>query len=139
MKIARHGLLFILPALGLALAFLAAGWVPAFGLFLLLAVALTFFFRDPERRPPDGEERLVSPADGRVLAVAPAASAPATTPPGTRLTIFRSNASALSFPKPLLRVNLATSATDGLSQTDAPLESMLYATRELRPDFPAAS
>jgi len=90
MKIARHGLLFILPAFGLALAFLAAGWLPAFGLFLLLAGALTFFFRDPERRPPAGEERLVSPADGRVLAVAPPGGPPGTVTPGTRLTIFLS-------------------------------------------------
>ena len=71
MRIAREGLKFILPALFLGFVFLALGWWFPFGLFLVLSVALAFFFRDPERVPPDGDRRLVAPADGRVLAVAP--------------------------------------------------------------------
>jgi phosphatidylserine decarboxylase len=55
-----------------------------------LAAFLLFFFRDPERQPPDGDDHVVSPADGRVL-VAGDALAEAT-PPGTwqQISIFLS-------------------------------------------------
>ncbi len=81
MKIARHGLIFILPALLLALALLAVGWGLLGALFLILSGALVFFFRDPERVPPAGDGRLVSPADGRVLAVESRPPGPASTRP----------------------------------------------------------
>ena len=35
--------------------------------FLVLTLWCVFFFRDPERTPPPGEDRLVSPADGVLL------------------------------------------------------------------------
>ncbi len=38
---------------------------------LVLSAFVAFFFRDPERRVPPGEDRLVSPADGRVVEVVP--------------------------------------------------------------------
>lgn len=49
---------------------------------------LISFFRDPDRSPEGGPETIVSPADGTVLSVGPAAEAP----PGAsrRLTIFMS-------------------------------------------------
>ena len=28
-----------------------------------------YFFRDPNRNPPDGEEKLLAPADGRIIAI----------------------------------------------------------------------
>jgi len=76
------------PPLAAGIAALAIGWVPV-GLFLLaLAVFLLSFFRDPERTPEGGDETIVSPADGTVLSVGPAAEAP----PGAtrRITIFMS-------------------------------------------------
>jgi phosphatidylserine decarboxylase len=32
---------------------------------------IAFFFRDPKRQAPSGEEQVVSPADGRVVETAP--------------------------------------------------------------------
>ena len=53
-----------------------------------MTLFLLQFFRDPERTPEGGPETIVSPADGTVLSVEPAAEAP----PGAsrRVTIFMS-------------------------------------------------
>jgi phosphatidylserine decarboxylase len=62
-------------AYGLPLVLIAGGLVgvrlyaPAF-LFLLLALLVLNFFRDPERTVPSGPNLLVSPADGRVVEIA---------------------------------------------------------------------
>lgn len=37
--------------------------------FLILTIWCIAFFRDPERAPPPGENRLVSPADGKLLPI----------------------------------------------------------------------
>lgn len=37
--------------------------------FLLLALFVAYFFRDPERNAPDGERSIIAPADGRVVTV----------------------------------------------------------------------
>ncbi len=74
--IAREGVPFVTAALLLAMgagaAWLALGW-PALVPPALLLFAVTFFmlwfFRNPERYPPEGEDLVISPADGRVLAV----------------------------------------------------------------------
>ncbi len=93
MKFAREGLPFI-AALGiatLAADLLGFWWVGLFLLLLTLAVAS--FFRDPEREVPEGENHVVSPADGRVVAVEPQAHAEAL--PGEtfqRVAIFMSPA-----------------------------------------------
>ena len=57
----------------LGIPFGAWGWVPC----ALAAAFVAFFFRDPERISPEGDGLVVSPADGRVIAVEP-------TPGGTR-------------------------------------------------------
>ncbi|NWH06016.1 phosphatidylserine decarboxylase family protein [Desulfobacter latus] len=38
-------------------------------LALLITLFITWFFRDPERRVPEGADLLVSPADGKVIVV----------------------------------------------------------------------
>lgn len=64
--IAREGFPFILGAalLTLVTVWLAGWWAVLPGLLLAF---VTFFFRDPERQVPSGEDTLVSPADGRVM------------------------------------------------------------------------
>jgi phosphatidylserine decarboxylase len=90
MRIVRDGIKFALPSLAVALIFLAVGWWPLFLLFLLLLAAFVYFFRDPERRPPDGEGKLVAPADGRVLGVTELSSPAHLSGRITRVTIFLS-------------------------------------------------
>ena len=50
----------------------AAAGHPVTLLPLLLGVGFClYFFRDPERQPPSGDDLIISPADGRVLEVVP--------------------------------------------------------------------
>jgi phosphatidylserine decarboxylase len=67
MWIDRAGWPFVLGALviavGVGLWFGRAWSVP----FLVLAAFFLFFFRDPERHPPQGANLVVSPADARVM------------------------------------------------------------------------
>jgi phosphatidylserine decarboxylase len=71
---AREGIPFILIALALAAAGYTAAllrrswtlWLMAFVLTLLV-LWVAYFFRDPERTGPRGEQLVISPADGRVI------------------------------------------------------------------------
>jgi phosphatidylserine decarboxylase len=60
---------FALPLLAGAALFLALGWGVLGGLALGLGAFVTAFFRNPPRVVPPGERTLVSPADGKVIAV----------------------------------------------------------------------
>jgi phosphatidylserine decarboxylase len=67
--IAREGLPLVAAAAILGTALAAAGWkIPAAaaGVF---AACCAMFFRDPERAVPEGENTMVSPADGKVVEV----------------------------------------------------------------------
>jgi len=90
MTIDRAGWPFVLGALAPALpaAWFGAAWLAA--LFVLLALFMLFFFRDPDRTVPDGADAVVSPADGRVLIAGDAE--PASAPPGAwrQISIFLS-------------------------------------------------
>ncbi len=58
--------------------------------FVLLAAFFAFFFRDPARTSPSGDDLVLSPADGRVLVAG--AAAPGAAPPGAwqQISIFLS-------------------------------------------------
>jgi phosphatidylserine decarboxylase len=90
MKIAKEGLLFIAPSLALAVLLLYAGWWPLSVVFLLLAAAFVFFFRDPVRKIPEDERLVLSPADGKVLMIDSLPSHPDLPGPVTRVCIFLS-------------------------------------------------
>jgi|AFSR01.1.fsa_nt_gi phosphatidylserine decarboxylase len=56
------------------LALVALWWAPAWGLVVLaglVAAFVAYFFRDPERHIPPGNDIVVSPADGRITRLAP--------------------------------------------------------------------
>jgi phosphatidylserine decarboxylase len=90
MPIAREGWPFILGLLGLAalLAVLRWGW--AAGICGVLGLFVAFFFRDPERAIPSGAGLVVSPADGRIVRIAPADEGNPLGPGATQVSIFLS-------------------------------------------------
>lgn len=103
MLIAREGSSIILSFIGVHVLFLAGGlisgssenWLsPRFILFALAAVfaLLTlfsiYFFRDPERKVPQGEKLVVSPADGRILGLDQVEEESFIGAPAQRVSIF---------------------------------------------------
>lgn len=92
MRIDSAGVPFVGGALALALAAGAAFTWPAALPFVVLAAFFLFFFRDPERVAPEGEDAVLSPADGRVLVAGDAIAGGA--PAGTwqQVSIFLSPA-----------------------------------------------
>lgn len=90
MKLDRAGYPFIAGTL-IPAALLLARRRTGLGLPLLgLAGFMTFFFRDPERYPPQHPDMVVSPADGRVVFSGP--GEPGVAPPGDwqQISIFLS-------------------------------------------------
>jgi len=64
--------------------------VAVFAIFAtLLTGFVLFFFRDPERQVPEGDDNLVSPCDGQVIAIEPA-SVEVLGAPGKVMSIFMS-------------------------------------------------
>jgi phosphatidylserine decarboxylase len=74
MRIAREGYPLILTVGALAAVALAYGWTVIGILLAVLALAVAGFFRDPERVIPAADNLIVSPADGKIVSIAPAAA-----------------------------------------------------------------
>jgi phosphatidylserine decarboxylase len=62
-------------------------WIPA-AVWLLVAVWVVAFFRDPVRDGPRGDELILAPADGKVVSVIPIDEPVYLRGPSTRVSIF---------------------------------------------------
>ncbi len=71
MTIAREGIPFILVPLVVSIAAAILGLWYVTVLLLIVTAFMAFFFRDPDRIPPDDPNVVVAPADGRVTRVKP--------------------------------------------------------------------
>ncbi len=67
--IAREGYAFIIPPFLIAFGLWWYGYPWLSFLFLLIAVGIALFFRNPERATPEDTAILLSPADGRVVQI----------------------------------------------------------------------
>jgi phosphatidylserine decarboxylase len=69
LSIVREGIPFILVPLIVSIATATLGLWYVSLLLLIVTAFMAFFFRDPERVPPDDPKLIVAPADGRVTRV----------------------------------------------------------------------
>lgn len=67
--VASEGWIFIIPLAIITALLFALGWETPGIVVLALTLFVLFFFRDPERTLPQGENLVVSPADGRVIVI----------------------------------------------------------------------
>lgn len=81
---AKEGYPFLLPLLLIAALFLYSRMNGAGFVFLALALFIAYFFRDPERLISPNEADIVSPADGKIVGIAPESDKT------TRVSIFLS-------------------------------------------------
>ena len=67
--VAAEGWPFIIPLAIATVLLFALGWKTTGVAVMVLTLFVLFFFRDPERTVPQGEDVVVSPADGRVIVI----------------------------------------------------------------------
>ncbi len=67
--VASEGWVFIVPLAVVTALLLAFGWKSTGFVALALTLFVVFFFRDPERTVPAGDNLILSPADGRVILI----------------------------------------------------------------------
>ncbi len=93
----KEGLGLIIPALALSLlCFCLFFFLNFFLLFIagilfsLLTLFFVFSFRDPKREIPEGDELILSPADGKIVSIEPFSYHPFLDSRGEKLSIFMS-------------------------------------------------
>jgi len=85
---AKEGIPYIILFIVPAAIFAALGWWIAAALCFGVAAFMAFFFRNPQRDCPVDDRLIISPADGRVVVVAPVEPGRADSP--TQISIFLS-------------------------------------------------
>lgn len=90
MTIAREGWPYIGLLVGAGAVAFALRFPWTGGVLLALGLFTTFFFRDPERTVPGDPRLVLSPADGKVVQVIPAAADHPLGPGTTQISIFLS-------------------------------------------------
>ena len=83
----KDGYKFAAPPLLFGLVTLGFHWTWIAAVFFVLGAFVLYFFRDPQRTPPSDPDLIVSPADGRVMAVVEESLG---TKPGRRISVFLS-------------------------------------------------
>jgi phosphatidylserine decarboxylase len=69
LPIALEGLKLIIPLTFLTIVLFLLGWMIVGAAALILTMFMLFFFRNPRRIVPQGDNLAVSPADGKVVAI----------------------------------------------------------------------
>ncbi len=67
--IEADGFRFIVPLLALTVVFYFLNWAVAMWTMIGLVAFVAYFFRDPTRVGPDGDDLMVAPADGKVAKI----------------------------------------------------------------------
>jgi len=67
--IAQPGLKFVILTISITGLFLYLGWMVLASIFSGLTLFVAWFFRDPERIAPEGNNNLISPADGKIIII----------------------------------------------------------------------
>jgi phosphatidylserine decarboxylase len=88
--IAKQGFPFIISVgiLAIIFAYLGIMWISA--IFFLLTSFVAWFFRNPERRSPENEKVIVSPADGKVIRIEDVMENDMLDEPSKKISIFMS-------------------------------------------------
>ena len=85
---AREGYPFIAGFALIVLVFAAFGWWCLTTIFAALTLFTAWFFRNPERVAPAGDQLVIAPADGKVIFVGPVVEPRCGAEPVTKISIF---------------------------------------------------